>query len=853
MKRLLYIFGGLIAILAVAIAAVPYLIPSEVYRTQVEKQAEAALNRDVTLVGEARLTIIPRIAVRIGGVSVANPEGFTGNNMIEAGELRARVKFLPLLAGRVEIAEISLVDANVTLERRADGKANWEFGADTSTETPATQSGNEIDTGVDSARLVNSSVRYVDAVAGYDYTVSELTARASMQALDQPVRFNGSGRFNGEAFELDLELQTIAEVLSGAPASTDVNLKTDLGSVGYDGRFALGETPTFDGAFELSTQHLAKLAALVGVDAGIELAEFGAISAKGTINGPMTAPKISFDNLELASELMTTDYSGGVSITPEFSLNGALNSNISDAGLFLTKLGIDGGPVSALEAIRFNGTLNGPLSSLTVGDAKLTHNGDLLDLDYSGDFALGASGKISGPLTVSSKDLRGLLKALGTELAPGETLQKFSLSGTLAGSPSNINISGLDLSLDNLSGTGSAGINLSGTVPRLTADLSMPALNLTPFLGESETQSSATTQASGWSTSPLALEGLRAVDADIKLKTGLLQIGKVELTNADVTATLTNGDLNTNINTLKAFGGDWDGTLTLDTSEQTPTMTIDMQGKNVVMQSVMTTFANLQTVSGTGKMTFNASSSGKSLHDLVGGLNGALSTDLGNGKVKGFNVAQIVRSLDSIKNGLSTGALGFALSPEAETDFTEFNSALTITNGVARIDLMRALNPAVLLDGSGKIDLLNQTIDVSITPSIDTHGAGDLDMLKLNGEPFPIPFRISGSWYAPGVTIDNGAITKELQARALGVVGERISDELGGDLGNIVGDAIGVRRKPSNPPAEKDGTEPANDDAADDTPVKDDADDPKSIEDELETAVEDLAKDALGDLFKRND
>ena len=274
-----------------------------------------------------------------------------------------------------------------------------------------------------------------------------------------------------------------------------------------------------------------------------------------------------------------------------------------------------------------------------------------------------------------------------------------------------------------------------------------------------------------------------------------------------------------------------------------------MFGSNVAMQSVMSTFANLNSVSGTGNLTFNAKSSGNSLDALVRGLNGKLTTDLADGAVKGFNVAQIVRSLDSIQSALASGSLGFALSPEAQTDFTQFDGALTITNGVASIDLMRALNPAVLLDGQGRIDLANQSIDISITPSVDTRGGGDLDMLKLNGEPFALPFRISGNWLAPSISIDNAAISQQLRQRAVGEIGGRITEELGGELGGIVDGVLGGSgsRAPAEESIPQDGETNAPEDGTNAAP------DPDSEPETLEDAVEDIAEDALRDLFGRGD
>ena len=117
MKRFLIIIGALCAVVVAAAFVVPFLIPSAVYKAQIETSASAALGRDVTLLGEPRLSILPTISAQIDGAEVSNPDGFTDPLMIEAGTLRAHVKLWPLLSRRVEISKVTLDDATIRLER----------------------------------------------------------------------------------------------------------------------------------------------------------------------------------------------------------------------------------------------------------------------------------------------------------------------------------------------------------------------------------------------------------------------------------------------------------------------------------------------------------------------------------------------------------------------------------------------------------------------------------------------------------------------------------------------------------------------------------------------------------------
>ena len=107
----------------------------------------------------------------------------------------------------------------------ADGAANWVFADETGSEAPSEDSAGNLDAGIDRARLVNSSLSFIDAMTDNNYALTELNARASMKSLDKPLSFDGSGMLNGETFDLDLDLTSISAVAAGETASANLTLK----------------------------------------------------------------------------------------------------------------------------------------------------------------------------------------------------------------------------------------------------------------------------------------------------------------------------------------------------------------------------------------------------------------------------------------------------------------------------------------------------------------------------------------------------------------------------------------------------------------------------------------------------
>ena len=65
MKRVLLIVSGIAALLIIAAFSVPFFIPKSVYKNQIENAATNALQRDVTLAGDVKISVFPRISASV--------------------------------------------------------------------------------------------------------------------------------------------------------------------------------------------------------------------------------------------------------------------------------------------------------------------------------------------------------------------------------------------------------------------------------------------------------------------------------------------------------------------------------------------------------------------------------------------------------------------------------------------------------------------------------------------------------------------------------------------------------------------------------------------------------------------
>ncbi|WP_447984489.1 AsmA family protein [Nitrospira sp. Nam74] len=123
MKRLLITFGLIVVLLIVAILLLPFLVDVNTYKDRYQPMIEEALNRKITL-NDLRLTIIPRIGVRIAGFTVMDDPTFSNTPFASLDSVDIGVKLLPLLTERVEVEEITLKEPFVTVIKNQHGVLN---------------------------------------------------------------------------------------------------------------------------------------------------------------------------------------------------------------------------------------------------------------------------------------------------------------------------------------------------------------------------------------------------------------------------------------------------------------------------------------------------------------------------------------------------------------------------------------------------------------------------------------------------------------------------------------------------------------------------------------------------------
>ncbi len=220
MKARLVLLVGLPLALLLAAWMGPRLLDWEAQRDRVAAMASARLGRPVAVGGPLRVTLLPHPMVEAAQVLVGEPEG--GDLGVTARAMRLRVGLWPLLLGRIEPRDLTLVGADIRLP--------WPPASIAALRPPPWLTG--FDARIENSRIaVGAAVlEGVDARLAAPGPLDAVRAEGSFSWRGAPVRFEaviGRPGFDGAA-TLDVVL-----ALAGASATARGIL---VAEGGFEGR-----------------------------------------------------------------------------------------------------------------------------------------------------------------------------------------------------------------------------------------------------------------------------------------------------------------------------------------------------------------------------------------------------------------------------------------------------------------------------------------------------------------------------------------------------------------------------------------------------------------------------------------
>jgi AsmA protein len=122
-KRLGLAAATLAGAVFAALVLLSLLIPADTVRDAIKAEIRSVTGLDPVLRGDVAVSLFPSGTVVFDQVALGDNR--SGEPAMTVEQLVVRLRFFPLLIGRVEIADVSLVRPTITISFTPDGRSNW--------------------------------------------------------------------------------------------------------------------------------------------------------------------------------------------------------------------------------------------------------------------------------------------------------------------------------------------------------------------------------------------------------------------------------------------------------------------------------------------------------------------------------------------------------------------------------------------------------------------------------------------------------------------------------------------------------------------------------------------------------
>jgi len=613
MMRILRWVLAAVVVLVLVVVALPFLLPTSVYKEQIIEQTRLATGRTLTIDGDLNISIWPALGVEVQKVRFANAAGAHEPDMATMDSLVVGAELWPLLAGALKVTEIRLVNPVINLEIDKDGKGNWLFepqgaappAGDQPAAPPPPSQTSSADFSFRDVVLSGGVLTYRDQRDGTNQRVEAINANVKLPSLDEPMVFDGGLTWNKEAITIATTVGNPRALSTGGTSALVAKIEGDVLNAAFDGEVD-AKTSAINGKVDFATASARRLAAWAGV----------------------TLPKVKgFGAMKLA----------------------------------------------------------------------------------------------------------GMLEADGGRIAFKQT----------------------KLSLDGMNGSGNLALDTTKARPYVKGDFTLDRLDLNPYMsaGGGSGPAGGGGGMPKWSDAPIDFSALNLVDADFDFAVNALSVGGLKIGRSALGIALSGGKMRSNLKQLALYGGNGTGVIALDGSGATPVIGLDLNVSGVNAAPFLTDLAGFNRLEGTGSIVAKVTAVGKSQRAWMKSMGGSARIQFVDGAIKGVNLAEIARTIQSVLTGSAVGGA-------AKTDFAELSGTFAIKNGVAGNKDLKLLNPFVRLNGAGIIDLGNQTLDYRVEPKAvsSIKGQGGRGDLKGIG----IPFRIRGPWSNPSYEPDLSGVLPDV-------------------------------------------------------------------------------------------
>jgi AsmA protein len=278
-----------------ALGAMALLIPTDTVREATKAEIRNVTGLDLVLRGDVAVSLFPTGSVSFGNVTL----GDDSKPVLAADRLTARLRFFPLFAGRVEIADVSLVHPRINVTFDHDGHSNWAGLVDALARALGPKANRPVNaSSFTEIRITQGTIAIDDAARGITETFRDVELALAWPSISKSFAATGHFVWHDEPIESSITLADFAAALAGDRSGLKVRLTGAPVKFAFEGNWSTQPTLKIEGTLAADAPSLRDTFRWAGLKqlSGGGFGRF-ALKAKTNVSGGTIA--LSTVNVEL--------------------------------------------------------------------------------------------------------------------------------------------------------------------------------------------------------------------------------------------------------------------------------------------------------------------------------------------------------------------------------------------------------------------------------------------------------------------------------------------------------------------------------------------------------------------------
>ena len=251
-KRLGFVIVALAAVGIGALVILPFLMPADAVREAVKAEIRAVTGLDPVLRGGTSVSLFPTGAVSFDDVMLGDNR--TGAPALTAEHVVARLRFFPFLAGRIEIADVSLVRPTIAIIFNADHSSNWSGHIETLARN--LKPGPDRPASFSEIRIADGTIILRDEAYEIVETLSNVEMALAWPSISRSFAATGRFAWHDEPIDATIGLTDFVAALQGDRSGVKIRLASTPFKFAFDGYISHRPTLKMEGTLAADTASL---------------------------------------------------------------------------------------------------------------------------------------------------------------------------------------------------------------------------------------------------------------------------------------------------------------------------------------------------------------------------------------------------------------------------------------------------------------------------------------------------------------------------------------------------------------------------------------------------------------------